>query len=64
MQESKELQRLKALKERLIERYISLQDEADRTNEKIYSVCCDIEKMNIEIQREEEKLAAKQTKPA
>lgn len=60
MQDSKELVRLKALKERLLARYLKLQDEADRTNEKIYGICCDIEKANLEIQREEAKQASQQ----
>lgn len=66
MQESTQLRRLKVRKERMIARYIKLQDEADRTNGKIYDVCCDIEKVNLEIRTEEEKQRrlTEQKKPA
>ena len=59
MQKSKQLTRMKEGKARLIARYMKLQDQADKTNERIYSICCDIEKANMKIQKEEERLKRK-----
>ena len=58
------LKQLKTLKEKLIRRYLKLQDEADKVNERVYGVCCEVEKINLEIQEEEvrlKKLAAAAT---
>ena len=32
-----------------IARYMALQDEADKLNEEIYKVCCDVETLNARI---------------
>lgn len=55
-QETTRLVRMKGCKERLIERYLKLQDQADRANERIFEVCCEIEKVNLQIQQMEERL--------
>jgi predicted nucleic acid-binding Zn-ribbon protein len=36
-------------KEAMIRQYLSLQDEADAVNEKIYRVCCSVEALNLQI---------------
>lgn len=55
-QETPRLVRMKGRKERLIERYLKLQDQADRANERIFGVCCEIENVNLLIQHLEESL--------
>lgn len=60
-------QRLKALeadKERMIREYLSLQDQVDELNGRIYGVCCGVEGLNAQILalREEIRIAA--LKPA
>jgi hypothetical protein len=55
---SAKLVRLRRRKERLIERYLKLQDQVDRANGRIYGICCAVEQANLEIQREEARLRA------
>lgn len=43
---------LQQRKTRLITRYMRLQDAADKYNERIYVVCCEIERVNLEIEVE------------
>ncbi len=61
-------ERLKALegdKERMIREYLSLQDQADDLNGRIYRVCCGVETLNAQILalREEIRRAALQAAP-
>lgn len=48
-------------REKLIQNYLRLQDEADALNEKIYRVCCVIETLNckIDAEKKEEKMRKK-----
>lgn len=64
MKEGTKVKELEREKERLIHRYLGLQDQADELNEQIYRVCCDVEILNrrIELAREEERKKA--AKPA
>ncbi len=50
---------LKREKERLISRYMQLQDVIDQYNNEIYKLCCQIEALNILIEGEEKKKAGK-----
>jgi peptidoglycan hydrolase CwlO-like protein len=43
------LQAMEKEKGEKIAKYMSLQDEADRLNEEIYKVCCDVETLNARI---------------
>ena len=43
------LQALEKEKGEKIAKYMNLQDEADRLNEEIYRVCCDVETLNARI---------------
>ncbi len=45
----KELDSLEGEKERMIRRYMELQDKVDAVNEDIYRTCCDIETLNARI---------------
>lgn len=49
------LQDLQREKERLITRYMQLQDVIDQYNNEVYKLCCQIEALNILIQSEEKK---------
>lgn len=49
------IQDLQREKERLITRYMQLQDVIDQYNNEIYKLCCQIEALNILIQGEEKK---------
>lgn len=66
---SEEWQKVKELeseKDGLIGRYMTLQDEADSLNERIYNVCCSIEGLNLQIEkarREAEEADRKRGKP-
>lgn len=62
--EKPKVKELEKEKERMIHRYLGLQDQADALNEQIYHLCCDIEILNkrIEIAKEEE--AKKKAKEA
>ena len=65
--ESEKVRELEAAKARMIERYLKMQDEADEINGRIYQVCCEIEAMNLQIERtkaEEAKKAAKKAAAA
>jgi hypothetical protein len=53
------IQDLKREKERLIGRYIELQDVIDQYNNEIYKVCCEIEAINLLIDGENKKAARK-----
>lgn len=57
------LERLQARKVRMIDRILRLHDRADATNDRIYQLSCDIERMNLEIDlaraEEERKKAVK-----
>jgi uncharacterized coiled-coil DUF342 family protein len=44
-----QLKSLESEKERMIARYMSLQDQADAVNEEIYKVCCGVETLNVRI---------------
>ena len=46
------LQDMERDKERLIERFMRLQDFVDQYNNEIYKVCCQIEALNIMIKEE------------
>lgn len=50
---------LKREKERLISRYLRLQDVIDQYNNEVYKLCCQIEALNILIQGETKKLQKK-----
>jgi predicted nucleic acid-binding Zn-ribbon protein len=57
------VQELESEKEKLIRRYMSMQDEADDLNGRIYSLCCEIEAMNQRLviaRREAEEAARRQ----
>lgn len=54
---------LQKRKTRLITRYMRLQDIADDYNEKIYGVCCEIERVNLEIEVERRKDAKAKAGP-
>lgn len=45
-------------KERLIERYLELQDEIERLSRQSYGVCCDVEKINLVLRIKAEKTGA------
>jgi len=49
------IKELKKKKEALIANYLALQDKADRLNDEIYQVTCEIEAVNLLIRQEEEK---------
>jgi peptidoglycan hydrolase CwlO-like protein len=64
VRQTQRLVRLKARQQRMIERYLKLQDQADRTNGRIYDLCCRIEQANQEIAREEERIRNGEAAPA
>jgi predicted nucleic acid-binding Zn-ribbon protein len=60
-------QRLKSLeadKERMIREYMSLQDEADELNGRIYRICCGVESLNAQILALQEEIRIAALKPA
>lgn len=61
------LEAMEIEKEKKIRHYMELQDEADKMNEQIYHVCCDVEALNVQInalKEEIKKAALKASKPA
>jgi predicted nucleic acid-binding Zn-ribbon protein len=61
------LEAMEIEKEKKIRHYMQLQDEADKMNEKIYHVCCDVETLNVQIsalKEEIKKASLKGLKPA
>jgi predicted nucleic acid-binding Zn-ribbon protein len=64
-EKKEKLQALEADKERMIRQYMTLQDEADTLNERIYKVCCGVEALNAQIEalREEIRVAALKAAP-
>ncbi len=48
-QQQEKLKALEADKERMIRQYMTLQDEADELNGRIYKVCCGVETLNAQI---------------
>ncbi len=56
MDATAQLEALEREKERMVHRYLELQDQADELNEAIYRVCCDIEILNCKINRIKEEL--------
>lgn len=55
--EKERLEALQVEKERRIGEYMSLQDRADDLNEQIYRLCCGIEALNGQIEREKDRAA-------
>ena len=67
MEGNGQLKVLEARKLALIEKYMKMQDEADELNEKIYQTCCEVEALNLAIEKareEEEKKKKLGGKPA
>jgi len=56
MDEKDRLEVLEQEKERMIRRYLELQDQADELNGVIYRLCCDIEVLNLRIQKAREEV--------
>lgn len=50
---------LRTRKEKLIREYMTLQDQVDALNERVYQICCEIEATNQLIQQEEKRMKAK-----
>lgn len=48
-EQQEKLEALEREKGEKIARYMSLQDQADKLNEDIYKVCCDVETLNARI---------------
>ena len=60
------LEAMELEKERKIRHYMELQDQADAMNEQIYRTCCDVEALNLQIDKLKEeikKAALKAVKP-
>jgi predicted nucleic acid-binding Zn-ribbon protein len=52
MKELTKVEDLQRDRDRLIRDYLSMQDEADAINERIYQVCLSIEALNLKIEEE------------
>jgi hypothetical protein len=55
--DSNKVKELEAKKLALIEKYMKMQDEADELNEQIYRICCEVEAMNLAIEKAKEEEA-------
>ena len=62
--EKTRLLELEKEKERMIHRYLELQDQADALNETIYHTCCDIEILNRKIEQAREEVQKAELKAA
>jgi membrane protein involved in colicin uptake len=62
--ENSKVKELEAQKLALIEKYMKMQDEADDLNERIYRVCCEVEAMNLAIDKAKEEEAKRKAMAA
>ena len=63
LEKQEKLKTLEADKERMIREYMSLQDQADELNGRIYRVCCGVETLNAQIEALKEEIRVAALKP-
>lgn len=62
-EQQEKLKSLEADKERMIREYMTLQDQADDLNGRIYKVCCGVETLNAQIEALKEEIRVAALKP-
>ena len=57
-----EIKQLEAQKKLMLEKYLQFQDIVDGYSDKIYTICCEIEKLNLLIKKEKKKISNTKSK--